>query len=42
MGILTEDMQRMVRRLRLAYVATLSPDGTPNLSLKGTATGYLA
>jgi predicted pyridoxine 5'-phosphate oxidase superfamily flavin-nucleotide-binding protein len=38
MGILTEDMQQMVRRIRLGYVATVCPDGTPNLSPKGTTT----
>jgi predicted pyridoxine 5'-phosphate oxidase superfamily flavin-nucleotide-binding protein len=38
MGILTEEMQRMVRRMRLGYVATVCPDGTPNLSPKGTTT----
>jgi predicted pyridoxine 5'-phosphate oxidase superfamily flavin-nucleotide-binding protein len=36
MGILTADMQRVVREQRLGYVATVSPDGTPNLSPKGT------
>ena len=38
MGILTDDMQRVVREQRLGYVATVSPDGTPNLSPKGTLT----
>ncbi len=38
MGILTEEMQRIVRRIRLGYVATVCPDGTPNLSPKGTTT----
>ncbi len=38
MGILTEDMQRMVRRQRLGFVATVAADGTPNLSHKGTTT----
>jgi predicted pyridoxine 5'-phosphate oxidase superfamily flavin-nucleotide-binding protein len=38
MGILTADMQRMVREQRLGYVATVCPDGTPNLSPKGTTT----
>jgi uncharacterized protein len=38
MGILTPDMQRLVREQRLAYVATVCPDGTPNLSPKGTTT----
>src|SRR5512147_3250252 len=36
MGILTEDMQRIVRRQRLGFVATVAADGTPNLSPKGT------
>jgi predicted pyridoxine 5'-phosphate oxidase superfamily flavin-nucleotide-binding protein len=36
MAILTEDMQRVVREQRLGYVATVCPDGTPNLSPKGT------
>lgn len=38
MGILTEDMQRVVREVRLGFVATICPDGTPNLSPKGTTT----
>lgn len=38
MGILTEDMQRVVREQRLGFVATVCPDGTPNLSPKGTTT----
>jgi predicted pyridoxine 5'-phosphate oxidase superfamily flavin-nucleotide-binding protein len=38
MGILTPEMQRMVREQRLGYVATVCPDGTPNLSPKGTTT----
>ena len=36
MGILTEDMKRLVFEQRLAYIATVCPDGTPNLSPKGT------
>ena len=36
MGILTEDMKRTVREQRLAFVATVCADGTPNLSPKGT------
>ena len=31
-------MQRVVREQRLGYVATVCPDGTPNLSPKGTTT----
>lgn len=36
MGILTEDMKRVVREQRLGFFATVCPDGTPNLSPKGT------
>ena len=36
MGILTDDMKRIVREQRLGYVATVCRDGTPNLSPKGT------
>ncbi len=36
MGILTEDMKRLVTEQRLGFVATVCPDGTPNLSPKGT------
>jgi predicted pyridoxine 5'-phosphate oxidase superfamily flavin-nucleotide-binding protein len=35
MGILTEDMQRVVE-FELGFIATVCPDGTPNLSPKGT------
>lgn len=37
MGILSADMKRVVRQQRLGFVATVCPDGTPNLSPKGTA-----
>jgi len=33
---LTADMKRVVVEQRLAFVATFCPDGTPNLSPKGT------
>lgn len=36
MGRLTEDMKRIVEEQRLAFVATVDADGTPNLSPKGT------
>ncbi len=36
MAILTDDMKRVIREQRLGYVATVCPDGTPNLSPKGT------
>jgi len=38
MATLTNDMKRVVREQRLGYVATVCPDGTPNLSPKGTTT----
>ncbi len=34
--MLTADMKRMVREQPLGYVATVSADGSPNLSPKGT------
>jgi predicted pyridoxine 5'-phosphate oxidase superfamily flavin-nucleotide-binding protein len=36
MGILSEDMKRVVEEQRLGFVATVCPDGTPNVSPKGT------
>jgi predicted pyridoxine 5'-phosphate oxidase superfamily flavin-nucleotide-binding protein len=36
MGILTDDMKRVVREQALGFIATVCPDGTPNLSPKGT------
>ena len=36
MGVLTDDMKRVVREQRLAFVATVCADNTPNLSPKGT------
>jgi predicted pyridoxine 5'-phosphate oxidase superfamily flavin-nucleotide-binding protein len=36
MGILTPDMKRVVEEQHLGFVATVCPDGTPNLSPKGT------
>src|SRR5215468_2288846 len=38
MGILTGDMKRVVEQQRLGFVATVCPDGTPNVSPKGTTT----
>lgn len=40
MGILTEDMKRLVGENRLGFYATVCPDGTPNLSPKGTTFVY--
>jgi predicted pyridoxine 5'-phosphate oxidase superfamily flavin-nucleotide-binding protein len=36
MGILTDDMKRVVAEQKLGFVATVCADGTPNLSPKGT------
>jgi uncharacterized protein len=36
MGILTPEMKRVVEEQHLGFVATVCPDGTPNLSPKGT------
>jgi uncharacterized protein len=36
MTVLTEEMKALVRYERLGYVATISPDGSPNLSPKGS------
>jgi predicted pyridoxine 5'-phosphate oxidase superfamily flavin-nucleotide-binding protein len=36
MGILTGDMQRVVREQKLGFWATVSDDGSPNLSPKGS------
>lgn len=38
MPILTDDMIRMVRQQRLGYVATVSREGRPNVSPKGSVT----
>jgi predicted pyridoxine 5'-phosphate oxidase superfamily flavin-nucleotide-binding protein len=40
MGILTDDMKRVVREQKLGFFATVCPDGTPNLSPKGTTTVF--
>jgi len=36
MGILTDDMRRVIGEQQLGFIATVCPDGTPNLSPKGT------
>ena len=36
MGVLTDEMKQVVEQQRLAFVATVCADGTPNLSPKGT------
>jgi hypothetical protein len=35
-GVLTDDMRRVIEEQQLGFVATVCPDGTPNLSPKGT------
>jgi predicted pyridoxine 5'-phosphate oxidase superfamily flavin-nucleotide-binding protein len=36
MGILTEEMKQAISAIRLGFVATVSPDGRPNLSARGS------
>ena len=36
MGVLSDDMKRVVEEQRLGYIATVCPDGSPNLSPKAT------
>jgi uncharacterized protein len=38
MGLISADMKRVVEEQCLGFVATVCPDGTPNLSPKGTTT----
>jgi predicted pyridoxine 5'-phosphate oxidase superfamily flavin-nucleotide-binding protein len=38
MGILAEDLKRVVREQKLVFIATVCPDRTANLSPKGTTT----
>jgi len=40
MGILTEEMKRLVNENRLGFYATVCQDGTPNLSPKGSTFVY--
>jgi len=40
MGMLTAEMTRMLGEQRLAYAATVCPDGTPNLSPKASVTPW--
>jgi uncharacterized protein len=45
MDFITEEMKKLIEKQKLGYIATVSPDNTPNLSPKGTLTvwddGYL-
>ena len=38
MGILTEEMKRVVAQQQLCYAASVTPNGKPNLSPKGSIT----
>jgi general stress protein 26 len=38
--VITDEMRRLVGEVRLGFAATVSPDGTPNLSPKGTMLVY--
>jgi predicted pyridoxine 5'-phosphate oxidase superfamily flavin-nucleotide-binding protein len=40
MGILTADMRRVLDEQQLGFVATVTPDGKPNLSPKGTTRAW--
>jgi predicted pyridoxine 5'-phosphate oxidase superfamily flavin-nucleotide-binding protein len=40
MGALATHVQDFVRRQKLGFIATICPDGTPNLSPKGTVTAW--
>ena len=36
MGLITKEIEEFVKQQKLGFVATVCPDGTPNLSPKGT------
>jgi len=36
MGLLTQEIKEFVSKAKLGFIATVCPDGTPNLSPKGT------
>src|SRR5215831_11838136 len=38
MAILTTEIKEFIKKQKLGFVATVCPDGTPNLSPKGTTT----
>jgi predicted pyridoxine 5'-phosphate oxidase superfamily flavin-nucleotide-binding protein len=40
MGVLTPEVMRFVNTVKLGFVATVCPDGTPNLSPKGTTMAW--
>ena len=40
MDLITDEIKQFVNKVKLGFVATVSPDGTPNLSPKGTTVAY--
>ena len=40
MGLLTEEVREFVNKVKLGFIATVCPDGTPNLSPKGTTIAW--
>lgn len=40
MSVLTDDMRRVLDEQQLGFIATVCPDGTPNLSPKGTTAAW--
>lgn len=40
MGILTNEIKEFINRQKLGFIATVCPDGTPNLSPKGTTIAW--
>jgi predicted pyridoxine 5'-phosphate oxidase superfamily flavin-nucleotide-binding protein len=40
MGVLSPEVMRFVNTVKLGFVATVCPDGTPNLSPKGTTMAW--
>jgi uncharacterized protein len=40
MGLLTKEVRNFVNQTKLGFIATVCPDGTPNLSPKGTTIAW--
>ena len=40
MSIITQEIKDFLEQQKLGFVATVSPDGTPNISPKGTIIGW--
>jgi predicted pyridoxine 5'-phosphate oxidase superfamily flavin-nucleotide-binding protein len=40
MGLITREIRDFVNRVKLGFIATVCPDGTPNLSPKGTTIAW--